>query len=73
MAVSQKGPELLVLVAGDVIHACGKCCVPALLDCSEGAEIVAMEPSIATEFLFRSAIESVEANPQALLMRVRDE
>lgn len=60
------GAEELVLIGGDVVHACCNGGLPALARGGEASEVVCMKPAVTAELIFGCAIESVEADPESV-------
>src|SRR5690349_16318030 len=60
----QKACQPFILIAGNEINACSRRRLPPLLCSVERTKVVAGEPSIAAQFVFRDAIERVEADKE---------
>jgi len=63
--------DILILIDGDEVNPGRDSCLPAWDDGVHGAEVVVLTPALI--FIGVEAVESVEADPEALLVSVVDE
>ncbi len=62
--------QSLVLIARNVIYPGTLCGTPAFFSRSQGPEVIAAKPAVAALFFFCRSIESVKANPEAMMVSV---